>query len=266
MGAHGVYNGAPERVGEYMASLPLGLLKTVKGGGELAQGKVLPGVKDVAGGALQAATMPSAFVGGPEAGLVGQGGLATRAVSTAAKGARAASDTVGEFIPSAERAGEAFSQIMSAAHDVPVNVTKPGNTALRIQDLANSGGSMPKVVRDFLKRVTDPDKGPLTYAEARDFYSNATRLSADEAQRLTGSMKLQVAKFTSDLDAAISGAADRVGKLDQYRKAMGEYHSAMRLQALGQGVKDAAVSTAAKAAAGAGAGAVGGYLVKKALE
>src|SRR6201986_4124468 len=37
MGAHGVYNGNSQAVGDFMASLPLGLLKTVKGGAELPQ-------------------------------------------------------------------------------------------------------------------------------------------------------------------------------------------------------------------------------------
>ena len=51
-----------------------------------------------------------------------------------------------------------------------------------IGDCRRSGGTMPKVLRDFIKRTTDPNQGPLTYEEARQFYSNAsTRLSAEEA-------------------------------------------------------------------------------------
>jgi len=40
----------------------------------------------------------------------------------------------------------------------------------------------------------------------------------------------------------------------------------MRLRALGEGLKDAVTSAAAKVAAAAGAGAVGAYTVKKLLE
>jgi hypothetical protein len=47
---------------------------------------------------------------------------------------------------------------------------------------------------------------------------------------------------------------------------MGEYYNAMRLRTLGEGLKDAVTSTAAKAAAATGAGAVGAYTVKKLLE
>src|SRR5262249_13445170 len=66
MGAHGVYSGNSEAVGDFMASLPLGLLRNVKGQAEVAQGQIGQGTKDIAGGALQAATIPASFVA-PEA-------------------------------------------------------------------------------------------------------------------------------------------------------------------------------------------------------
>lgn len=67
MGAHGLDYGNSKAVADYMGSLPLGLLKGIKGETELAQsGKRWQGVKDVAGGALQASTIPGSFVA-PEA-------------------------------------------------------------------------------------------------------------------------------------------------------------------------------------------------------
>jgi len=66
MGAHGVYSGNSEAVGDFMASLPLGLLRNVKGQAEVAQGQFGQGTKDIAGGALQAATIPASFMA-PEA-------------------------------------------------------------------------------------------------------------------------------------------------------------------------------------------------------
>jgi hypothetical protein len=256
MGAHGVYSGEPEKVGEYMASLPLGLLRATKGAGEVAEGKPGQGAVDIGAGGFQAATMPLTFVGGPETGEVGQAGVGTKAIRAGTAGTTYALDLVGNLIPSAERAGAKFQQVMSAAGDIPINITAPGNTALRTQQLAASGASMPKVMRDFIKRVTDPDKAALTYSEARDFYTNATRLSADEAQRLTPVMRRQVGQFTADLNRAISGAADQAGKLDQYQQAMSEYHNAMRLRA----AKEAAINIGLKRvipSALAGAGAVG---------
>lgn len=73
---HGVYNGNPEAVGDFMASMPLGLLRAEKGKAELApqvlggpKGHTWQGVKDLVGGGLQATQIPSAFVT-PEAGEV----------------------------------------------------------------------------------------------------------------------------------------------------------------------------------------------------
>lgn len=56
MGAHGVYMGNSEAVGDFMASLPLGLLKMAKSTPELApaviggdKGRTWQGLKDVVG-------------------------------------------------------------------------------------------------------------------------------------------------------------------------------------------------------------------------
>jgi hypothetical protein len=60
MGAHGVYEGVPERVGDFMASLPLGLLRATKGAAEITQpGQFGQGAKDIGAGALPAAQIPS---------------------------------------------------------------------------------------------------------------------------------------------------------------------------------------------------------------
>lgn len=91
MGAHGVYMGNSEGVGDFMASLPLGLLKSAKGTTELApaviggeKGKTLQGLKDVVGGGLQAATIPAAFVA-PEESALSKEGLLNDAASAANK-------------------------------------------------------------------------------------------------------------------------------------------------------------------------------------
>lgn len=91
MGAHGVYMGNSEAVGDFMASLPLGLLKTAKGTSELApaiiggeKGRTWQGVKDVVGGGLQALTIPSAFVA-PEGSALSKEGLLSDVASAAQK-------------------------------------------------------------------------------------------------------------------------------------------------------------------------------------
>lgn len=89
MGAHGVYAGNPEAVGDFMASLPLVAIKALRGAGKVAQGKVASGAGDVASGVAQAATMPAAFVA-PEESVLSKEGLLNDAASVAGK----ASETV----------------------------------------------------------------------------------------------------------------------------------------------------------------------------
>jgi hypothetical protein len=88
------------------------------------------------------------------------------------------------------------------------------------------------VVRDFIKRTTDPDENqsPLTYEEARQFYSNASsRLSAEDAQRLAPQAKRPLSQFTRDLGSAIQDTRDQAGRLQDYLDAMSEYRSPARL-------------------------------------
>jgi len=90
MGAHGVYSGNSEAVGDFMASLPLGLLKATKGGAEVTphvlggeKGKTWQGVKDLVGGGIQAVTMPAAFVAPEETALSKEGLLSDAEIGRA---------------------------------------------------------------------------------------------------------------------------------------------------------------------------------------
>jgi len=92
MGAHGVYSGNTQAVGDFMGSLPLGLSKVLTGMGEVAQsGKRVQGAKDAVSGGLQAATIPTAFVAPEGAEVAGQGidagASAASKVVNSAKGA-----------------------------------------------------------------------------------------------------------------------------------------------------------------------------------
>jgi hypothetical protein len=88
LGAHGLDAGVSPGVAEFMGSLPLGLLKATKGAAEVTQpGQRWQGTKDVVGGALDASTLPGAFVS-PEAGeLAGVGSDTT--LTQAANAAKA---------------------------------------------------------------------------------------------------------------------------------------------------------------------------------
>ena len=88
MGAHGVYAGNPEAVGDFMASLPLGTIKALRGAGKVAQGKVASGAGDIVSGAAQAATMPAAFVA-PEESVLSKEGLLNDAINGVSKSSEA---------------------------------------------------------------------------------------------------------------------------------------------------------------------------------
>lgn len=161
--------------------------------------------------------------------------------------------------PTVARAGQKFESVMSAARNVPVDITAPGNVALRISQLAERGGSMPMAVRKFMARVTDPNKAPMVYEEARDFASNISRLSANEFSRLTPAVAREVANMRVALNESIAQAAKQAGKLPEYRAAMREYAQAKRIRA----VVDSVVEGAKRSAPYAGAAGAGYWMTEK---
>lgn len=141
-------------------------------------------------------------------------------------------------IPSKSLAETNFKTAMGRAANEPVNVGASGQKALDIQEFASRGGSQPKVIRDFVKRMTDPDKGPLTYKEARDFESNASRLSADETKRLTPQQRRNIGEFRALLHEEVQAAAERAGAGTEYSRGMKQFSNAMKTRrAAGQALK-----------------------------
>ncbi len=128
-----------------------------------------------------------------------------------------------EAIPTTAKAGPLFQQVMSAAKNVPVNVEPAGQAALRISQLAERGGRLPKPVNDFLKYVTNPEKPQLTYEAGRDFLQNLGKLSVNERNSLTPVIQREVAIMTSNLAKAVADAAAKVGHGETYAKAMTQY-------------------------------------------
>lgn len=227
--------GVGQGVGDFMESLPLGILRLLKGGSEIPQGKVWKGTKDIVGGGLEAGTIPMSFVA-PEAG-----------------------EMAGRLIPSTERAGKLFEEVEKVAGKIPVDVNGPGKVATKIFSNSKSGGTLPKVISDYMRRVTASGK-PMTFSEMRQFYSNATRLSTDELNKLTPTVKYQVGQFTKSLGDSLWSAANTVGKGPKYNQAMKTYRTAARFR----DAKDAVVPWAVKGAAGA-AGAGLGYQIYEKL-
>lgn len=191
-------------------------------------------------------------------------GAAEGATDAALTGASAAAlQSVGNAIPRTARAGQNFQRVMSKAGNVPVDISAPGNVALRIQQLADRGAPMPQVVRKFLLRVTDPSKPPMVYEELRDFASNVSRLSVDEQRRLSPVVRMELGNLRSALNHAAGKAAAAVGEGERYASAMKEYAQAARV---GEAVRNfgEGVMKHAPLAGAVGAGsAAGGWIAKQ---
>jgi hypothetical protein len=136
MGAHGVYSGNPEAVGDFMASLPLGLLKAGKGSSEVAQGKMWQGTKDIVSGGLQASTMPASFVSPEISELTAEKGAA--AAGTAARTSRTAVNAVREEAAQPELQSGIRKVAAKVADEA--GVARPKNPSMykTVEDAANN--------------------------------------------------------------------------------------------------------------------------------
>lgn len=146
------------------------------------------------------------------------------AIGAAIPGAGAAVQKAASYLPSAARAGKAFQEVSKVAgqHSVPVTPSL-SDALMEYQSLVDAGGSRSLAVSKLVNRLTTSGKGPLTYDEARLFASNISRLSADDAQRLTPVMKRAVGQVASELSGTISNTAEAAGKLEAYQAAMREW-------------------------------------------
>jgi hypothetical protein len=190
----------------------------------------------IAGGATQPGIKPGLpdFPDAPSTGATA-GQLAATGVNTAALGLLAEGALRGYgALPSTVRAAGNFDKVMAAAANEPINVGPAGDAALRAQQLADAGATRPKIVGNFLKAVTDPNAPPMTYAEGRDFASNAGRLSATERQAANPPMQRQVSILARALNDANEEAANRAGVGNEYRAAMAEYRKAQQLKSAAQ--------------------------------
>lgn len=151
-------------------------------------------------------------------------GVPFEAAGSAVKG-------VSEALPSSARASRLFEDVMATARDVPIKPGVPVAEAMRGKEIAGRGGQLPKILRDFVRRTADPEAPPITYEEARDFYTNA-RLAMSEYLQTKPNMWRQVTIFKGALDTAIREAVTSVGKGDEYAAAMQEYRKAQALKDL----------------------------------
>jgi len=213
MGAHGVDMGNSEDVGNFMASIPLGLLRFSKGLTETQDAAhplvMWQGIKDIFGGALQTATIPGSFVA-PEAGEAGAAGLkatgemtADAARAVAGKAAAGVRKTAG--LPSAvkdlytgagiqEDLQQAMRDIIQGAakdanvtvpqatsiRDIPSHLaealrTPPPSTAGEAQTAAAAQDELQKGLRSVLQETAkNADVTPKDATSIRDVASNVS--------------------------------------------------------------------------------------------
>lgn len=155
-------------------------------------------------------------------------------------------------LPNASRAGANFQQVMGKAKDVPLNLGAADDVALRARELRETGATLPKVIRDYIKaRESAPT---MTYGTGRDFASNAGALSARETTAMTPAMKAQVNKLAAALKDSNRTAAQSVGMGQVYDDAMREYGRAMSQKKAYEAIVKALKKYGVQAAIGTGVG------------
>lgn len=155
----------------------------------------------------------------------------------AVRGAQAAGKSIGNavgnrLVPSMikERAGQLFNAVAEDAGQVPVTLgEKAQEAALRLMDMqkvTNPGSTINK----FLNRLTRPNADPLTYTEARDFYSTLSEMSWGDRLTLNPKVQYYARNLVKGLKDDIGNAAQEVGRAADYYQAMGQYARAQRLK------------------------------------
>jgi hypothetical protein len=168
-------------------------------------------------------------------------------------------------LPSTEKAGKIFQELKGAIgnHTVPVT-DRLADTLGEIKQAVDTGSTLPSVINKFVTRIADVDEGPLTYAEARQFYHNVSELSASERMAAKPSDLRLIQLFKHALGDSIAQTAENAGRLQDYQKAMSGYSAAKRMSDTASAVKTAVVKAAVPTiltGLGAGGGvAAYGYL------
>ncbi|MGH9643336.1 MAG: hypothetical protein ACRD3Q_13050, partial [Terriglobales bacterium] len=239
MGARGLYAGNDPRVGDFMGSLPLGLLESANGQAELMQtGKRWQGAKHIVSGAIHAATIPASFVA-PEAGDAGAE-LATNATdkvgaaldNVAGRGARAMLSDVLKNGPTPAEAGEAaqssaanVKQAAGAAvgsaksaaipEDFALQLDKAKNLQSTLSDISDQLGtaergldSLHDPALDSVRNVVDELSKPEQTFDAQQLASVKQQLSSQiaraEAAARSGNATGEPARYLKQIAGALN--------------------------------------------------------------
>jgi hypothetical protein len=145
--------GTTQATGDLVASLPLGLLRILKGGSELLQGdvyKVGQATKDIVGGGLEASTIPSMFVAPETSGIRKSGELG------AAEAAKYLTDAVNPLPRAAAGYQKALAEHLDKVLEFAKSKNLPMNT---LDDFANALKTTGKAIQEhYYKNVLGPVK------------------------------------------------------------------------------------------------------------
>lgn len=159
-----------------------------------------------------------------------------------------------EAIPSAARAGKTFEALKGAIGNHTVSVTdRLADTLAEIKQAVDTGSNLPPVINKFVTRIADVAEGPLTYSEARQFYSNVSDLSASEKMATKMKDLRLIQLFKHALGDTISQTAESAGRLQDYQQAMSEFAKSKRVENFvdkGKKIAGAAIGSAALGATG----------------
>lgn len=219
-GYSGLESGTTPKTADIVGSVPLGLAHAATGVAETATGSnPIKGPLDTASGLLQATTIPQMMIMGPE-------------TEEAVNGVRGLISK----IPLKSRAIRNLNEVSDAAAKAGVTV-EPQNAwpeIERFRELSSRGGASSKPINQFARRmagqVRDPDAGPMSFQEGRDFYSNISGQSAEQQSKLNPTMRRQMGAVRAGLDQDLTNAADKIGLGDQYGRGIDEFARAMRLR------------------------------------
>ncbi len=188
--------------------------------------------------------------------------IANLAVPTeGANAAGATSAAISKALPARRiaQAGQAFKDLTGTIGDHSVAMTdRLAGSLADIKDAVDTGSQLPSVINKFVTRIADMEEGPLTYKEARQFYSNVSSLSASERMATKGNDLRLIQEFKHALGETISNTAEDAGRLEQYQGAMRDFANAKQAQGRVETITDVAKKAAIRAALG-GIGGGAGY-------
>lgn len=166
----------------------------------------------------------------------------------------------------ASRAGGALNALEKEIGSHPVQMTdKLAGALADIKQGADTGLQMPSVVNKLVTRLSNVEEGPLTYQEARQFYSNMGDLAASDRMAMNAKGQRLLFQVQHALGDTIADTTERAGNLPVYQGAMKDFASAKSAEEKIEVLKDFALKFG-KAAGWIGGGGYGLYQAAKELQ